>query len=77
MLEQKELEPKEIPEQQLTQAVGGMGNQEPLYIVDGVPCMKFRPEEIESMAVLKDAASTALYGTRGANGLIIINPPQT
>lgn len=53
---------------------------EPLYIVDGVP---FRPgpggalsgiqvHEIESIEVLKDAASTAMYGTRGANGVIVI-----
>lgn len=47
----------------------------PLYIVDGVirPNMNdISPEEIESMQVLKDAASTAIYGARASNGVIII-----
>ena len=56
------------------------GSNEPLYIVDGVP---FRPgpggglsgiqvSEIESIEVLKDATATAMYGVRGANGVVII-----
>lgn len=48
----------------------------PLYIVDGVPyngdMNNLNPADIESMTVLKDAASNALYGARGANGVIMI-----
>ena len=50
--------------------------KEPLYIVDGVPYSgdlnNLNPSDIESMTVLKDAASNALYGARGANGVIMI-----
>ena len=47
----------------------------PLYVIDGVPGADpttIAPEDIESINVLKDASSTAIYGTRGANGVIII-----
>ncbi len=48
----------------------------PLYVVDGVPfdgdISSINTQDIESMTVLKDAASTALYGARGANGIIMI-----
>ena len=48
----------------------------PLYIVDGAPydgdINNISSQDIESMTVLKDAASTALYGARGANGVIVI-----
>ncbi len=48
----------------------------PLYVVDGVVydggLSNFNMEDIESISVMKDAASTALYGSRGANGVIII-----
>ncbi len=50
-------------------------NTSPLYVVDGVPGVDpttIAPEDIESMNVLKDASSTAIYGARGANGVIII-----
>lgn len=47
----------------------------PLTIVDGVPrsISNIDPEDIESFTVLKDASATAIYGVRGANGVIIIN----
>ena len=48
---------------------------EPLYVVDGIPMpgiSNINPSDIESMTVLKDAASNALYGARGANGVIMI-----
>lgn len=52
----------------------------PLYVVDGVPydgsISAINPEDIASMTVLKDAASAALYGSRGANGVIIITTKQ-
>ncbi len=48
---------------------------DPLYVIDGVPGADpttVAPEDIESINVLKDASSTAIYGARGANGVIII-----
>ncbi len=53
------------------------GNTEPLILVDGVPVdedvfRSFNPNDVESTTVLKDAAGTAIYGNRGANGVIII-----
>ena len=52
------------------------GTTAPLYVVDGVPyegaIIDLNPADIESMSVLKDAASSALYGNRGANGVILI-----
>ena len=51
-------------------------SKSPLYVVDGVPYSGdlnlINPADIESMTVLKDAASNALYGARGANGVIMI-----
>ena len=49
----------------------------PLYVVDGLPMENFNlnnvnPQDIESVEVLKDASSAAIYGSRGANGVIII-----
>lgn len=50
--------------------------KEPLYVVDGMPydgdINNINPNDVESMTILKDAASNALYGARGANGVIII-----
>lgn len=53
------------------------GNVEPLYVIDGVPLTvdNFRsinPSDIESISVLKDAGATAIYGNRGANGVIVV-----
>ncbi|HRZ97212.1 MAG TPA: SusC/RagA family TonB-linked outer membrane protein [Paludibacter sp.] len=50
----------------------------PLYVVDGVPLMSssgietINPSDIESIDVLKDASATAIYGSRGANGVILV-----
>lgn len=52
-----------------------LGNNNPLYVVDGFVGADFRdvnPNDIESIEVLKDASSTAIYGSRGANGVIIV-----
>jgi TonB-dependent starch-binding outer membrane protein SusC len=52
-----------------------INNSDPLYIVDGVPVdgIDFlNPNDIESINVLKDAASAAIYGARGANGVVLI-----
>jgi TonB-linked SusC/RagA family outer membrane protein len=62
------------------------GDNEPLYVIDGIPFKNetsnsgssfnvlstLNPSDIESMAILKDASSTAIYGSRGANGVVII-----
>lgn len=52
------------------------GNRSPLYVVDGVPFSGsingINPADIASLTVLKDAAATAIYGSRGANGVIVI-----
>lgn len=58
------------------------GNTEPLYVIDGVPASsaQFRalnPNDIESVTVLKDSGATAIYGNRGANGVIKIDTKQT
>ena len=49
---------------------------DPLYVIDGIPITggfnDINPNDIESIEVLKDASSTAIYGSRGANGVIII-----
>ena len=53
----------------------GEGSQEPLVMVDGIETTNFNnidPNEIESLSILKDASSTAVYGVRGANGVILI-----
>jgi len=55
--------------------VGTNGDNSPLYIVDGLQVQTIKninPSDIESLEVLKDAASSAIYGTRAANGVIII-----
>src|SRR5204862_5918563 len=58
---------------------GGMsitGDNSPLYIVDGVQVENglttLSPQDIQSIDVLKDAAATAIYGARGANGVVVI-----
>jgi TonB-linked SusC/RagA family outer membrane protein len=50
------------------------GNAAPLVLVDGVerPFSRIDPNEVESISVLKDASSTAVYGIRGANGVILV-----
>jgi TonB-linked SusC/RagA family outer membrane protein len=48
----------------------------PLYVVDGLPTSSIEtlnPNDIESMDILKDASATAIYGSRGSNGVVIIN----
>ena len=64
----------------LIRGVGSIqGDNAPLYIVDGIPYdsdPKLNPYEILSVDVLKDAASAAVYGSRGANGVILITTKQ-
>lgn len=53
-----------------------LAGSDPLYVVDGFPIVgdisAINPDEIESISVLKDAASTSLYGSRAANGVVLI-----
>lgn len=54
---------------------GSVGNNDPLYIIDGVPSQdpgNLNPNDIESLQVLKDASAASIYGSRAANGVIII-----
>lgn len=54
----------------------------PLYVVDGIPLMSnsgietLNPKDIESIDVLKDASATAIYGSRGANGVVLVTTKQ-
>ncbi|MGE4587720.1 MAG: SusC/RagA family TonB-linked outer membrane protein, partial [Mangrovibacterium sp.] len=55
--------------------MGTIGNSEPLIVIDGVPGGSLdylNPTDIESVDVLKDAASAAIYGSRAANGVILV-----
>lgn len=57
--------------------IGTINNSEPLYIIDGMPTDQdgmesVNPGDIESIEVLKDAASGAIYGARAANGVILV-----
>ena len=56
--------------------IGTLNDNDPLYIIDGVPTKsgmhELNPNDIESIQVLKDAASASIYGSRAANGVIII-----
>ncbi|RLJ73783.1 SusC/RagA family TonB-linked outer membrane protein [Pedobacter alluvionis] len=67
------------PNAELTVRVRGggsiTGDNSPLYIVDGFPVATIAdiaPQDIESIDILKDASSTAIYGSRGANGVILV-----
>ncbi len=53
----------------------------PLFVVDGIPLISggidyLNPEDIESIDILKDASATAIYGSRGANGVVIVTTKQ-
>jgi TonB-dependent SusC/RagA subfamily outer membrane receptor len=61
------------------------GEQQPLYVIDGVPINPgpngaltgVNPYDIESIQVLKDPADTAMYGIRGANGVIVVKTKKS
>lgn len=56
------------------------GSNDPLYVVDGMPVRpmaggtlpSINPHDVKSITILKDAAATSLYGSRGANGVIVV-----
>ncbi len=59
--------------------IGSLGaGSDPLYVIDGFAVgtsvgQNFNPNDVESISILKDAASTAIYGARGSNGVVLIN----
>lgn len=60
----------------LIRGVGTINDASPLYVIDGVPVnggmWYLNPADIETIDVLKDASATAIYGSRGANGVVIV-----
>ena len=59
--------------------MGTIGSYQPLYVIDGVAggdINALNPSDIESIDVLKDAASCAIYGARGANGVVLVTTKQ-
>ncbi|MFC4873242.1 SusC/RagA family TonB-linked outer membrane protein [Negadavirga shengliensis] len=59
--------------------VGTLNNADPLFVVDGMLLENIdflNPNDVESIEVLKDASATAIYGSRGANGVIIVTTKQ-
>jgi len=69
-------QPGSSPDVQIRGITSVNGSNAPLYIVDGVPfggnISDLNPQDIESVSVLKDAASSALYGARASNGVILM-----
>ncbi len=72
-------QPGAFPQVRL-RGISTFGNADPLYVVDGIPLSgvprELNPNDIESMQVLKDASAGAIYGSRAANGVIIITTKQ-
>ncbi|MDT7828442.1 TonB-dependent receptor [Pricia sp. S334] len=63
----------------LIRGITTLGNNDPLYVIDGVPTKRqevfasLNPEIIESIQVLKDASASSIYGSRAANGVIVVS----
>ena len=61
------------PEEITIRGISSINGSPPLWVVDGVPTTGgVNPQDIESMEILKDASATAIYGTKGANGVILV-----
>lgn len=61
--------------QVLIRGLGTFGNNSPLYVIDGVivgNLSGISPSDIENVSILKDASTTALYGARGSNGVVLV-----
>ena len=72
-----------VPGEEMTIRIRGTntinGDSSPLYVIDGVPrenMSDLNPSDIASIQVLKDASATSIYGSRGANGVILIETKQ-
>ena len=76
LIQQQDGAPGADPKIQIRAASSINGNSDPLIVVDGYPISgslaTVNPNDIESLEVLKDAASAAIYGSRGANGVILV-----
>ncbi len=76
LIQNQDGEPGADPKIQIRAASSISGNSSPLIVVDGYPISgslaTVNPNDIESIEVLKDAASAAIYGSRGANGVILV-----
>jgi TonB-linked SusC/RagA family outer membrane protein len=70
--------PGEVPTIRIRGNRSVRASNEPLYVVDGIPLAQgtglndFNPQDIQSVEILKDASATAIYGSRGANGVVIV-----
>ena len=73
---QSDGQPGAVPEIRVRGGISITQDNSPLYIIDGVPnedgMSNINPNDIESIDVLKDASATAIYGARGANGVVVI-----
>ena len=72
-------EPGADPQIRVRGAASINAGADPLYVIDGVPADNMQginPNDIESIEVLKDAASAAIYGSRGSNGVVIVTTKQ-
>ncbi|MHB8206530.1 SusC/RagA family TonB-linked outer membrane protein [Mucilaginibacter sp.] len=66
-------QPGQAPSVQIRGANSITGNTQPLYVTDGnIGAAPDDPNDVESIEILKDAASTAIYGSRGSNGVVIV-----
>lgn len=69
-------DPGEVPSIKIRGGTSITQSNEPLYVVDGVPQTEglafLDPTDVESIDVLKDASATAIYGARGANGVVLV-----
>lgn len=71
-------EPGSTPQIRIRGTNSIMGGNDPLWVIDGFPGMPnmLNVSDIESIEILKDASATAIYGSRGANGVIIVTTKQ-
>ena len=63
----------------LIRGLGSVGNNSPLYVIDGVivgNLSGISPNDIETVSVLKDASTTAVYGAQGSNGVVVVTTKQ-
>ncbi|MFC4870181.1 SusC/RagA family TonB-linked outer membrane protein [Negadavirga shengliensis] len=78
LLVEKSGDPSGASSRILIRGTSTLGNNDPLYIIDGVPTKRqevfasLNPEAIESIQVLKDASAASIYGSRAANGVIVV-----
>jgi TonB-linked SusC/RagA family outer membrane protein len=80
LIQNQDASPGAAPKIQIRAASSISGDADPLIVVDGFPISgslaTVNPNDIQSLEVLKDAASAAIYGSRGANGVILVTTKQ-